>query len=286
MSKVRLGEVKSIQGWDRRAKQDKPAWADVPRSRIEHGRQLLDLSPACFDRLLAEPALNLRDHLALAATCRKLRACYYSGLDATGQYPLRSPLWAGLMSIRPVPEYGATRLLDPALEDVRAVHSMGTNGSKVDHAEMIVVAGVEEQGGGGEATGEGSSAKKRTWDEGIRGWVVRSLEWEEAIKLVHCSRMSKTDATSIYKLTETELESYLRAFLKGTPSKPSGRVSTMYLEAAVESLAFRLHNGPDNHRLLLARRAVIAAKAKQTREQKKRFNALFRSLGQKTSDQT
>ncbi|GAA6060641.1 hypothetical protein JCM10212_006392 [Sporobolomyces blumeae] len=260
-----------------------------------------------FDRLLAEPALNLRDHLALAATCRKLRACYHSGLDGTGQYPLHSPVWAGLMSIRPDPENCVTRLVDPALEEVRAVYSMGTNGSKVDLDEMLFVAGVEEQGGGGEVTGEGSSAKERKCDEGIRGWVVRSPEWEEAIKLVHCSRMSKTDAMSIYKLTETELgsasecrvstladslrslspdglESYLRVFLKGTPSKPSGRVSTMYLEAAVESLAFRLHNGPDNHRLLLARRAVIAAKAKQTRERKKQSNALYRSLGQKTSD--
>lgn len=173
-----------------------------PCTRIDVDSQLrtrVDADPSrgsvrSLDRILSDPTLNLRDHLSLACVCRSLRACYYTP-HAASLAPFVCPpsaLWAGLCLLRPSPEYNAARRVNAAAgsevtdEMKRAVGMIWTNGVWVDARRMQVVKTVRV-GGGGSGGKKGGGKNKRKADEMEQEvvQVVRSYEWERAIKLVH-----------------------------------------------------------------------------------------------------
>ncbi|GAA5953638.1 hypothetical protein JCM3765_006923 [Sporobolomyces pararoseus] len=251
-------EVQTLRGEKRSAKKDKPEWKDLPYSNdFSLDSEFLDLPPSVLDRILGNAVLNLRDHLALAATCRSLRACYY-----TPTTTLYSSLWGALVALRPPIEQGrliTRKLASKEIEET--IHKIWSNSLKVDPESMQVIlrdenSNVEEEGGGGVAA---APAKKQKKKEG----AIRSKEWENAIDLVHTIRISKTEAKKIYKLNESELSKYLSSFAvdsKGAATR------LLYLESAVESLALRLHGGVEGHARHVARAIEIARKKKSTRE--------------------
>ncbi|BGP35887.1 hypothetical protein JCM10296v2_007739 [Rhodotorula toruloides] len=88
--------------------------------------------------------------------------------------------------------------------------------------------------------------------------VVRSFEWERAIKLVH-ALIPKTDTKNLYKLTETDLKC-LKAQIKRNPyARKTGAPMQLFNEAAVESLALRVLGALD-------KRAASAASAASARQ--------------------
>ncbi|GAA5997058.1 uncharacterized protein JCM10292_006178 [Rhodotorula paludigena] len=62
--------------------------------------KLFDLPGEIIDAVLGSPDLHIRDHLALAATCRALRSCYYRHPTPSG-HSFSSPIWRALLAERP-----------------------------------------------------------------------------------------------------------------------------------------------------------------------------------------
>ncbi|BGP03993.1 hypothetical protein RTBOTA2_006913 [Rhodotorula toruloides] len=272
-------EFKTVAVQIRRVEIDKPAWRDMPAgggvrgAGVASGRGLLGLPAKALDRILSDPTLNLRDHLSLACVSRALRACYYTP-HAPTLAPFVCPpsaLWAGLCALRPSPEYNAARRLVPEStavtdEQRQAVGRIWTNGVWVDARRMQVMKTVRVGGAGGGAGRKGG--KKRKAEEMEQEYVqaVRSYEWERAIKLVHALWIPKTDTKKLYKLTDTDLKC-LKAQIKRNPyARKTGAPMQLFNEAAVESLALRVHGGVRAHQALLDKRAASAAKAAATRQ--------------------
>ncbi|BGP52217.1 hypothetical protein JCM10450v2_008188 [Rhodotorula kratochvilovae] len=243
----------------------KPNWYDIPHwGRITES-YFLGPPVAVLDRIFSDPTLSLRDHLALAATCRTLRACYWTAPPprSSPDEPPASALWAGLIALRPVPLNGADVPAQPCGErERRAVLRIFSGGARVDAETFEVIGKADERGVGG----SGSDEKKRAAPGGgWEGMAIRSYEWERAILLVQTSKITKTDAKKHYKLTDKDLK-YLKAVVKRNPHAPrSGAPTNLFVESAVESLALRLHGGVEGHKALLAKRAASAAKAAATR---------------------
>ncbi|KAL7337112.1 hypothetical protein BJY59DRAFT_705043 [Rhodotorula toruloides] len=237
---------------------------------VASAKGLLGLPAKALDRIFSDPTLNLRDHLSLACVSRALRACYYTPHSPT-LAPFVCPpsaLWAGLCALRPSPEYNAGRRLVPEStavtdEQRQAVGRIWTNGVWVDARRMQVIKTVRVAGAGGKKGG-----KKRKAEEMEQEYVqaVRSFEWERAIKLVHALWIPKTDTKKLYKLTDTDLKS-LKAQIKRNPyARKTGAPMQLFNEAAVESLALRVHGGVRAHQALLDKRAASAAKAAATHQ--------------------
>ena len=157
-----------------------------------------ELGSSCsLDRILSHPTLTLRDHLALAATCRPLRACYWTAPGtSTPDNPPSSPLWAGLVALRRGPVDGkevAAGLC--STRERRAVMRIYSRGVKVD-AESFEVVGAERAFAGGDSSRKRAAAS--TW----QGETIRSAEWERAILLVHSTVRSDGPPSSSPALRE------------------------------------------------------------------------------------
>ncbi|BGP13059.1 hypothetical protein JCM10213_000937 [Rhodosporidiobolus nylandii] len=97
---------------------------------------------------------------------------------------------------------------------------------------------------------------------------VRAEEWEAAIDAVHSQRITKSTAKSQYKLNDSQLgKLYYQE--KRNPHCRSGAPMQLYLEAAVESLAFEEHGGAAGHEELVKKREASAAKSADTRRKRK-----------------
>lgn len=146
-----------------------------------------------LDQILSDVDLNLRDHLALAATNRSLRSCYSSA----------PTVWSSLIALRPLPSY-----IDDVDEDSRgdifsniqrrkdieyrqpenvahrAVLAKIWSGKDVATLKEKARPVLADKSNHGECVEVG---KKRDLEEMEKDSVsvVRSPEWEEAIKLVH-----------------------------------------------------------------------------------------------------
>ncbi|GAA5863746.1 hypothetical protein JCM8547_006052 [Rhodosporidiobolus lusitaniae] len=248
------------------SKETKPAWAEIvlPARR---GASYLLASPARPRQDPLRPDPTLRDHLSLASVSRTLRACYYTPLVPPSYAQPSSTLWSGLTNLRPHTVAGqpatTTEKGKEKVAEVRAVNRIWTNGVRVDPLEMEVI-GREEQ----EAVENGGKGKKRAYKEEETGWegrVIVSYEMERAALLISTTRLTKTDAKKHYKLTDKELD-LLRCIVKPNPfARKIGAPMRLYNEAAVESLAWRLHHDEKGHKAFLAKRLASSEKAADTR---------------------
>ncbi|KAM0793581.1 hypothetical protein ACM66B_001015 [Microbotryomycetes sp. NB124-2] len=95
----------------------KEPWRDIPdwRGKQHLGCLLFNLPGELIDLVLGSRILNLRDHTALAATCRTLRACYFSRIvhaqpdSGHASAVQRSSLWQALIMHRPTPNNKSDR---------------------------------------------------------------------------------------------------------------------------------------------------------------------------------
>ncbi|GAA6014524.1 hypothetical protein JCM11491_004524 [Sporobolomyces phaffii] len=250
---------KVLQGEKRDARKTKPEWKDVPYSNdFSNESDFLQLPPSVLDLVLSDPALNLRDHLALAATCRCLRACY---VTVSSTAPTYSSLWRALVALRPPIEKGALavkKLRDPDLEQL--VYKIWSNALNLDIDSIAFIrqthddddddddddeSDVGDGYGGAVVRANRNGKKKRARnDRDSDDLAIRSKEWDNAIDLVHTIRISKTEAKKQYRVSDKELQSYLASFVVKTPS---GSSRVLYLGSAVEALALRLHGGVSGH---------------------------------------
>ncbi|GAA5840944.1 hypothetical protein JCM11251_007646 [Rhodosporidiobolus azoricus] len=195
---------------------------------------LFDLPAEIIDQILADPVLHLRDHLCLAASCRTLRAAYYTPLPR-GLKPesLRytSDVWRVLCSNRPFVGRGGWiaspgKFAIPNEEDEKLLNHLFSREDKVEPEEVVV--------------------------------AHRAVEWEEAIDAINTQNITKTTAKTKYKLTDAQL-ARVACYQKPNPHHRSTMMS-IYNEAAVESLALELHGGASGHEELLRKRAASSAK--------------------------
>ena len=134
-----------------------------------------------LDLILAQPVLNLRDHVALAATSRFLRSCYYT-VPTSGQAPFSS-LWKALILLRPHPNSGIDQLGShghPTSTHHALIKQIASNENRVDPAEMQVVWPAML-----EVTSP-ASGRLKVLDvkPELRGRAIRSGEWDEAVGLL------------------------------------------------------------------------------------------------------
>lgn len=159
--------------------------------------------------ILGNPVLNLRDHIALAATCRSLRSCYYTDAAGKGPDSCHSVLWKGLIALRPSPKSarnGHDDSVSNLVEKVTAVHERAvsqiwTNPERVLAKKMKVLWRPNESGDCRGKTGKISTG--RQWNKGS---AIRSREWNRAIKLIETEKITKSTALSVYKLNQAQLD--------------------------------------------------------------------------------
>ncbi|EGU11728.1 Proteophosphoglycan ppg4 [Rhodotorula toruloides ATCC 204091] len=226
-------EFKTVAVQIRRVEIDKPAWRDMPAgggvrgAGVASGRGLLGLPAKALDRILSDPTLNLRDHLSLACVSRALRACYY-----TPHAPTLAPFVCPPSAL-----WAGLCALRPSPE---------YNAARRLVPESTAV------------TDEQRQAVGRIWTNGV---------WVDARRMqVMKTWIPKTDTKKLYKLTDTDLKC-LKAQIKRNPyARKTGAPMQLFNEAAVESLALRVHGGVRAHQALLDKRAASAAKAAATRQ--------------------
>ncbi|GAA5993025.1 hypothetical protein JCM5350_004904 [Sporobolomyces pararoseus] len=280
---VRTGN--SGRGWHQYATKDKPEWEDIlarfkekekkptpPKKGRKKKQQvekeykfssdlkLLELPGELLDIILGDQGINLRDHLALAATCRSLRSCYYTPCEEDFEISSdsrRSTLWSGLIKLRPSPHHEIVYFPPPTVEEQFSVEHVWTNSKVEDVDEMQV---LNPDGEGPVYTGK---RKRATVDDDDDEYdededvVIRSKEWNEAIEYVHTWRLTKTQAKATYKLKDNE---------QRNPHGGASAPMNLFLEASVQSLAFRLHGGAHKHQELIEKRNTSAVRAKATRQ--------------------
>ncbi|GAA6059234.1 hypothetical protein JCM10212_006627 [Sporobolomyces blumeae] len=252
--------------------EDKPAWQDITEAeQLEGGScRLFDLPGELLDMILGDDALNLRDHLALAATCRLLRSCYYTPVEwlDSNECP-HSMLWSGLLALRSMPHFGRRMSPNLSREERNAVARIWTS-RRIEPADMVVLFqqydDEDEDYERCKKRGKKrkSQAKAKTKRQDVS--VIRSEEWNCAIKDVSSERIPKTDAKELYKLNDDQLISYLKAVVKRNPHCRMGPSMNLFLESAIESLALRLHGGPLGHKKHVKKCDARATKAAATRE--------------------
>ena len=155
-----------------------------------------------LDQILSDSDLNLRDHLALAATNRSLRSCYSS-----------PSIWSALIALRPIPS-----TLDDVDEDSYGdifEHFQSRKDAEYRQPENVRnrrILSTIWSGKDADTSKKGSNVltdapnrgeqveigKKRDLEEMEKDSVVvvRPAEWEEAIKLVH-EKVSSSGAVSM-----------------------------------------------------------------------------------------
>ncbi|GAA5917014.1 hypothetical protein JCM6882_001304 [Rhodosporidiobolus microsporus] len=255
----------------------KPEWEELSAKEEEedYEHRLFSLPGNVLDQILSDPSLNLRDHLSLAATCRTLRACYYTRLPSDHSQP-DSPLWNGLMALRCTPQNGQRKAANGACtaQEAATVDKIWT-GRKVDPLEMEVVGRMPDS-----VQLPGSKKRQLGPFNGWEGKAVRSYGWERAILVVHAAKLTKTDSKNIYKISDKELDMLSRV-VKRNPRAPKTGSIYLFTEAAVESLALRLHGGERGHQEHLAVRAARNKRAADTRARNASTSASStpRSLG-------
>lgn len=227
-----------------------------------------------LDDILADEALTLRDHLSLAASCRAFRAAYYTPSSSSTPRKLHSSLWMAIMLLRPPANTGnSTRLDDePTVAHEKLLTRIFSNEKKCPVQKMKVL-------------WPSSSSKKRNSDGisvGVRS-AMRSVEWDQAIEMLHSTRATKTDMLKTYKITKKQLEA-LPCIIKRNPHDRRNPDSQMFLflEATVEARALRAHGGPPGHQALLEKREATRQKAAATGAKngtvlggKKKFNSRY-----------
>ncbi|GAA5853255.1 hypothetical protein JCM9279_006276 [Rhodotorula babjevae] len=239
----------------------KPKWHDIRYFRTSSKTYLLNAPAAALDRIFSHPAFTLRDHLALAATCRALRACYWTAPGtSTPDDPPSSPLWAGLIALRRGPaggEDGEPKICSS--RERRAVMGIYSRGVRVDAESFEVIGAAQDRAVGG------SNWRKRSAVGAWEGSVIRSAEWSRAILLVQSTKITRTNAKAHYKLTDVDLSCLKHIVEPNTHARRTAAPVNFFVEAAVESLAIRKHGGVRAHEALLVKRAASAAKAAATR---------------------
>ncbi|GAA5881449.1 hypothetical protein JCM3774_005087 [Rhodotorula dairenensis] len=259
----------------KRARHAKAQGAQTSTGSKMRKLSLFSLPAEIIDTILYDPSLRLRDHLALAGTCRALRAVYYTPPPANDTYAsFSSPVWVALTSerlrkgeARPATSHtsygsydtGPSSGLDTQKNNLKHLWS-----DRFDETKMVIL--------GGKRTPE-----QRIWNQELSTYIIypaehkrlpiRSVEWDEAIAEVAKQRITKTTAKSRYKLSDADLRG-LPFVTKRNPHYRSAAPMRLYYEAAVEKLAYELHGGYQGHRQLLQKCADRAAKAKETRRAK------------------
>ncbi|GAA5849371.1 hypothetical protein JCM5353_005311 [Sporobolomyces roseus] len=253
---------------------DKPQWSEIVqvKDKEREGPLFLDLPSKVLDQILSDVDLNLRDHLALAATNRSLRSCYSSA----------PAVWSSLIALRPLPSY-----IDDVDEDSRgdvfsniqrrkdieyrqpenvahrAVLAKIWSGKDVATLKEKVRPVLADKSNHGECVKVGMKRDLEEMDKDSVS-VVRSPQWEEAIKLVHEKTIGKSDAIKKYRL-DRELSDYLQATLVGQPRKNGGSQPAFFVELAVQALAYRLHGGVLGHKALVEKKKNAAKKMRETK---------------------
>ncbi|KAM0746671.1 hypothetical protein T439DRAFT_329382 [Meredithblackwellia eburnea MCA 4105] len=222
---------------------------------------LLSLPGEVLDQILGQPILEISEHLALAATCKLVRTCYYtrdeplSSLDnGIGLPANESRLWEAILFLRCSPQLvwktndqTNVSLLperNPA-QDPSLIWKIWTNKDRVPLSEMIMTREWKERVS--VKLPDRFDSTQNSWGFYERDMkdALRSSEWETALKFVWNERLSHTNAEKIYKLHERELcllPSYRRQAPSGrTLGQPWG--SKLYRRFAIERLAHRLQGG-------------------------------------------
>ncbi|GAA5946841.1 hypothetical protein JCM3765_002039 [Sporobolomyces pararoseus] len=238
--------------------------------------KLLELPGEILDLVLGQESLNLRDHLALAATSRSLRACYYTPCEEdsdASSNSRHSVLWSGLLNLRPMPEQAIRYFEEATDEETFAVEHIWTNApfdpNNIEElGDQMQIVRVLPDDWNLTKKGKPRKYKRRRQEgddpEGDLG--IKSKEWLLALEKVNYYRMTKTQAQSVYKLKSHELD-LLYCVCKPNPyGRKTAPPIQCFLEASVESLAFRLHGGAFKHDELVRKRETMAAKARATRE--------------------
>ncbi|KAK4055111.1 hypothetical protein OIV83_000391 [Microbotryomycetes sp. JL201] len=133
--KVKPIKIKDLTG--------KEPWQDIPdwAGKQDLGCVLFKLPGELIDLILSSRTLNLRDHTSLAATCRRLRACYFSPvlIAKPGHANTVEPsvLWQALIMHRPPYNNNWDRAPNYHVTD-RSLHKIWT-GSTVVPDEMQVL---------------------------------------------------------------------------------------------------------------------------------------------------
>ncbi|GAA6041233.1 hypothetical protein JCM8097_008356 [Rhodosporidiobolus ruineniae] len=235
-------------------KQAKPAAPSTPRKsakvkaaeeakeRAKKPFPLLDLPGELIDAILGHPDLHLGDHLSLAASCKTLRAVYCTP-PATKSKSTRPiyDVWRVLGSNRPFVGlgWGASpgKQAIPQEEEERLLFHLWTREDRATPEEVNV---------------------KR-----------RSEDWEQAILDVNTQRIVKTTVKSKYKLTDAECRLIAHVERRNPHAGRHGPPMQLYIERAVESVAYELHGGAMAHQALLKKMAASAAKAADTKRKRK-----------------
>lgn len=245
-----------------------------------------------LDKIFSSPILVLRDHTSLAATCRAIRAAYYSPANSKGT-AAASPLWRALMVNRQPTtlSFEPECLNENKSEDgskaqlllLERIWSGGLKG-RTSEKDMEVLKRVEiKEGGKGTGTFQSSAIRSDEWDQaiGIVAYSVRcvlslpvcypqltscffSLALIRSLVFVvspslsapprlpslllshNAQRVTKTEAKSIYKINDKQLYTVTHEERRN-PHHKHGAPMQLFNEAAVESVALKLHGGAFAH---------------------------------------
>lgn len=143
-------------------------------------------APRSIDAILYDDELRVHDHIALARTCRALRAAYYTPPPNNDSYAsFTSPIWAALIAQRPFEGKGRGSDLytlsahSPSDKKENRLRHLWSN--RFDERQMAVLA-VKRV------------AAQRKWSRAHQTYIetpqrhekmpIRSVEWEEAIETV------------------------------------------------------------------------------------------------------
>ncbi|KAJ8296647.1 Rho-type GTPase-activating protein 1 [Rhodotorula toruloides] len=227
---------------------------------------LFDLPGEIIDAISYSPILRVHDHLRLAATCRSLRSAYYTPPPSgKGFASFSSPIWKALTKERNFESLGKNRYYygngaysygggQSKEESDRILKHLWSREDRIDPDKMLVLAQKTVAG----RKGRGGVVMPST----VVVQPVRSVEWDDVIATLSTQRITKTNAKSEYKLNDSDYRE------RRNPHYRSAAPMQLYLEIAVETLAFRLHGGYAGHVALLKKRESAAAKAAQTKRAK------------------
>ncbi|GAA5984817.1 hypothetical protein JCM11641_002748 [Rhodosporidiobolus odoratus] len=198
-----------------------------------------DLPAEIIDCSLSDPGLHLRDHLSLAASCRLLRSAYVSPRTSKNT-SYTCPIWRVLCSNRAFSGKGWNaspgKLAVASEADEKLLNHLWGREDRVNPSEVKVGA--------------------------------RAGEWEDAISAVHTQRITKSTAKQGYKLNDFQLNKVV-CIEKRNPHARRGPPMCLYLEAAVESLAFEVHGGAAGHEEWVKKCEARAAKSADTKAKRK-----------------
>ncbi|BGP22008.1 hypothetical protein JCM10295v2_000885 [Rhodotorula toruloides] len=248
------------KGPERRKTQD-----EVVQRQSDVPFPLFGLPGEIIDTILYSPVLRVHDHLRLAATCRSLRLAYYTPPSGKGFASFSSPIWQALTKERNFQSLGKNRYYygngayshvdgQSEEENERILKHLWTREDRIEPDKMLVIVQKTIPG----RKGRGGVVSPAT----VVTQAVRSVEWDDVIETHSTQRITKTTAKSEYKLNDSEYRE------RRNPHYRSAAPMQLYLEIAVETLAFRLHGGYTGHFALLKKREAAAAKAAQTKRAK------------------